>query len=767
MMKRTIKFSLGILALVVVALLVAPLFINVESYKPRIATAIEKATGRHVEIGEIHASLFPWIGVSLKNVSLANRQGFSSRPFASIGDLDIKVALLPLFSKRIEIKRFEVDGFSVSLERNAAGEGNWQGLGSGTGQAQAAAEGQAAAAAPEKAASGTPMQALAALTAESIHLQNGRLLWADAQSGTQVELTDLDLQVDDVSLDQPFGFNLSGKAAGGSFSVDGKVGPIGSLASFDVAHLPVQLHVKSEQMSLQPFKSLLASWPSQLGAPDQASLGMDAQFEQRPDGVRVTTGGAKLAAAYALAAQWKAEMPDLESVKLEQVQLAVDGKDALDASGSISKLSQGPSYQFTLNSGTLTRAWLSGFLPALNDMYAGNPSPWQSIKFGAIVTGDTRGMDVRDLKLMLDNDLVQASGTVTFGKAPSILLRIAANDLHADPWLPQPKQAAAQPAATPTAPVQGAGATPVQGAAAKATEPDLRFLVPWDINAQMQIERLLLKGLSFDHLRARLVAHGGTFDLNPFRFELSGGQVSEHAVLNVRAYPAQWSESARLSGVQIGPVLKALAGTDMLEGTLQMESDTKATGLLPDHAMRSLNGRGHVLLTDGMVRGFNIAAAMRSLGGPASNAPQSTDFSQLSGSYVLVNGVAKNDDLFLASPLLRLTGKGKVDLVNKTLDYHVKPTLVGTLVGQGDTVTARKGLSVPLAISGSFSQPKVRPDINAGTVIENLKKGGGLGGLLQGAQPQQPPSGNTQKPKAAPTPQQQLKKAIEGLVPRF
>ncbi|HXH65311.1 MAG TPA: AsmA family protein, partial [Mariprofundaceae bacterium] len=128
MMKRTVKFSLGILALVVVVLLVAPLFINVESYKPRIAAAIENATGRQVEIGEIHASLFPWIGVSLKNVSLANRQGFSSRSFASIGDLDIKVALLPLFSKRVEIKRFEVDGFSVSLERNAAGEGNWQGL---------------------------------------------------------------------------------------------------------------------------------------------------------------------------------------------------------------------------------------------------------------------------------------------------------------------------------------------------------------------------------------------------------------------------------------------------------------------------------------------------------------------------------------------------------------------------------------------------------------------------------------------------------------
>ncbi|HXH65117.1 MAG TPA: AsmA-like C-terminal region-containing protein, partial [Mariprofundaceae bacterium] len=603
-------------------------------------------------------------------------------------------------------------------------------------------------------------QALAALTAESIHLKNGRLLWADAKSNVQIELTDLDLQVDDVSLDQPFGFSLSGNAAaGGSFTVDGKLGPIGKLGSFDMARLPVQLHVKGGNLSLKPFRSVLASWPAQLGSPDQAALGMDAQFEQRPDGVRVTTGGVSLSAGYPLAAQWKIEMPDLQTMKLEQMQLAVDGKDMLDASGSIGKLMDSPSYQFTLNSGELTRKWLAGLVPALNDMYAGNPAPWRSIKLGAIVSGDTNGLDVRDLKLMLDNDLVQASGTVTFGRAPSILLRIAANDLHADPWLPQPKQSTAQPASASQAAAPGA---------ANAVEPDLRFLAPWDINAQLQVERLLLKGLEFGHLRARLVAHGGTFDLNPFRFELSGGQVSEHAVLNVRAYPVQWSESARLSGVQIGPVLKALAGTDMLEGTLQMESDTKATGLLSANATRALNGRGHVLLTDGMVRGFNIAAAMRNLGGPQANTPQSTDFSQLSGSYVLVNGVASNDDLFLASPLLRLTGKGKVNLVDKTMDYHVKPTLVGTLVGQGDTVTARKGLSVPLVITGSFSQPKVRPDI-AGTVIENLKQGGGLGGLLKGAQPQQPAPDNTQQPKkeTAPPPQQQLKKAIEGLLPRF
>ena len=757
MISRTVKYSLAILAIVVVALLVAPWFINVDRYKPRIASAIENATGRHVEIGEIHASLFPWIGVRLKNVNLDNLQGFSSRPFASIDDLDIKVALLPLFSKRLEIKRFEVDGFSLSLERNASGEGNWQGLGGpSTQDAAASAAGNAG-----QPASGSIPTALTALTAESIHLQNGRLLWSDAKSNTRIELTDLNLKVDNVSLNQPFAFNLSGKVADGSFTADGKVGPIGKLAVFDMVHLPVQMHVQSEHMSLTPLQNLLTFWPAPLGDIHRATVGMDARFEQRPDGVRVTTGSMKLAAAYPLAAQWKIEMPDAQSVKLEQAKLSIGGKDVIDASGGIGSLTDNPSYQFTLNSAVLTRSWLGGLMPALVDLYAANPSPWQQIKFGAIVSGDTRGMDIRDLKLMLDNDLVQASGTVTFGRTPAIRLRLAANDLHADPWLPQSKQAQAQPAAA-----QGSSAP---GDAAKTVEPDLRFLVPWDVNAQVQVERLLLKGLEFDHLRARLVAHNGRFDLNPFRFELAGGQVSEHAVINVKAYPVRWGESTRMSGVQIGPVLKALAGSDMLEGTLQMQSDTQATGLLPADATRSLNGRGHVLVSDGMVRGFNIAAAMRTLGGALpTGTPKNTDFSQLSGSYVLTNGVARNDDLFLASPLIRLTGKGTVNLVNKTMDYHVKPTLVGTLVGQGDTVTARKGLSVPLAISGPFSSPTIRPEINAGTIIQNLQQGKGLGGLLKGA-PSQPqaPANPKQQQSPPPNPQQQLRKGLKKLIPHF
>ena len=73
MVKRTVKYSLGLLALLMVVLVVTPFFIDLNSYKLKITEAVEDATGRVLQIGEIDASLFPWVGIRLEDVRLANR----------------------------------------------------------------------------------------------------------------------------------------------------------------------------------------------------------------------------------------------------------------------------------------------------------------------------------------------------------------------------------------------------------------------------------------------------------------------------------------------------------------------------------------------------------------------------------------------------------------------------------------------------------------------------------------------------------------------
>ena len=69
-MKKVIKWfmiAVGFIAVVVIAmLLLLPVFMDVQKYKPYIERRVSEAVGRPFTMGEkFKASLFPWAGVSL------------------------------------------------------------------------------------------------------------------------------------------------------------------------------------------------------------------------------------------------------------------------------------------------------------------------------------------------------------------------------------------------------------------------------------------------------------------------------------------------------------------------------------------------------------------------------------------------------------------------------------------------------------------------------------------------------------------------------
>ena len=751
---KTIRYSLVVLVLLMAALLAAPFFIDVNDYKAEIEQTVENATGRKLTIGGISASLFPWVGVQLEDVHLANRPGFSAQDFLAVQRLHIKLALLPLLSKEVEIKQFEVVSPRAYLERHADGQTNWGDLVS-----ESVPPSESEAAAEQGSNDATPL--LAALKAESISLSGGELVWADAEN-KPLTLSELDVQLNDVQLARPVSVGLSGKLDGNAFSVDAKVGPLGDLSKLDPAKLAIQGQVRVESLRLGPFKDLIAGWPAMMGDINEATAAATANIEARPDGVRTGEGTAMVNGAHKLELNWKLEMPKADQMELRRAELVVDGAAVLDVKGSV-KLAEVPTFQLRLDGQPMQRTWLAGFVPELGSMYAGHPAPWKQVKFGTLIAGDDKHVDIRDLQLMLDGELVQVSGAVVYER-PDIRLRITSKDLHLDPWLPQPKSEQAG---------QTLSVVNEAVAAEETAEPDLRFLEPWLVTAKFQASTLFLRGLEMKNFQASINGSDGRFDLNPLGFGLSGGNVTEKASINVAAYPARWTESIHITGVQVGPLLKTLADMDMLEGTMEMDTNLKATGL-SEAAVATLNGRGNFMLRNGKVRGFDIAGALRKFVNPGSPAEsRETDFAQLSGSFVITDGVADNQDLFMASPLLRVTGYGKVDLVQKLLDYHVKPRVVGTLQGQGDTVL-RQGLSVPMHISGPFEAPKIRPEIDAKAVIENApallnkgKVGGALGKILGGpADSQDAPPPDEAVPPQQEKPVDKLRKGIGGLLGR-
>jgi len=424
---------------------------------------------------------------------------------------------------------------------------------------------------------------------------------------------------------------------------------------------------------------------------------MDISMEQHADGQLLSSGKLQLRMKHQLDLVWKLNVKNLQNLHLQTFDIALNKTPVLSLSGDVKNMQRRPSFEMRLASASLSRLWLNPFLPDLEKLYQNHPKAWKNIQFDAFIAGDSKLLDIRNLQLQLDDESIQVSGNVVLGKAPDIQLRITSESLHLDPWIPQSKAEPIQkqPSTKPNHASAIASPTPI--------EPDLSFLKPWYVSLQLNIQALHLLKLDIQALRLTLSAEKGIIRLNPLRFDIGGGQITEHFTLNARNHPVTWQESMRMTGVQVLPILKALADVDVLSGEGQLNTDFTGKGLLPDTIRQHLKGYGQFVFEDGKVKGLNIAQEIRSLQNSAAS-PQhnNTDFAQMQGSFTVKKGILRNKDLYMASPLFRLTGKGKLFLTPLKVDYHVRPKLIQSLEGQGGG--KQKGIVVPLHISGPFDQ---------------------------------------------------------------
>ncbi|MBW1784269.1 MAG: AsmA family protein, partial [Deltaproteobacteria bacterium] len=133
-MKKFLKWVLiiggGLVVGVILLLLIVPLFVDLNDYKPEIEKQVAEATGRPFAMnGPISLSLFPWAGVGLSDLHLGSPPGFESKDLLAVKSFEVRVKVIPLLSKNIEVKRFVINGARVALEKNKKGIGNWEGIG--------------------------------------------------------------------------------------------------------------------------------------------------------------------------------------------------------------------------------------------------------------------------------------------------------------------------------------------------------------------------------------------------------------------------------------------------------------------------------------------------------------------------------------------------------------------------------------------------------------------------------------------------------------
>lgn len=124
-MKKLLVIIGALVALVIVALLIAPMVIPVDTYKKELLAQVEKATGREARIeGDFGISLFPTVKFTAGKFSLANVKGGKAATMVSLEQLNVQVAVLPLLGGNVVIDSFVLDKPVINLEVDRQGRPN-------------------------------------------------------------------------------------------------------------------------------------------------------------------------------------------------------------------------------------------------------------------------------------------------------------------------------------------------------------------------------------------------------------------------------------------------------------------------------------------------------------------------------------------------------------------------------------------------------------------------------------------------------------------
>ena len=655
--------------------------------RDQLVQTVKEQTGRDLAInGGTSFTVFPRLGVALRDTTISDPPEMGDAPFVRIASLELAMPLGALLRRELAIDHLVLKGAIFDLREDTRGHRNWEiGLPVAlplkakrahlrTPVRMASADGTLplvlAAADPTEAAAADKTTGTA-LAFASLVIADGTVRYLSERTGARQEVT---------------GLNAKARLAqaSGEFSVDG-----GGVWRRE----PVQM-----QGSVQSIKALIDG-TSPVAGKVSAAAG-EAMFEGPLATAPVPQLNGRLKAstpsARALAAWLGAPLPagpglgplTLAGVLGAKADLAgikdlVATLDGETLRGDLSIVTDGQR-PFASGNLSLDRLDLDTVLGA-NRGAAAAPSPGAK-------TGGKGGI----------GDVIEATGRQ-----------------------PAPAESVPTPQAVPQASpqVRGWSSVPVDLAALRAVDADLK----------LEIGQILYKDAVLDRARVAATLRSGVLKTVLQETGAFKGRASGTIELDTAKEPPALAVQATLEGVDAFPLLKAVAGIGRLTGRGTVVLKVAGQGATQQQIAASLTGTAAVTVADGAMIGFNLPALIRTVQkGQMPNLQASpsekTDFKELSGSFAIANGVATTQDMKLLSPAVRVSGTGTIDLGRQLLDLVVRPKLTAgaPAPGAGQPAGVEQviaGLDIPVLIRGPWDAPKATVDLNNVLKDPQVKKG--------------------------------------------
>lgn len=684
---------LGILGVVfVTALFVA---LPTERIAEVASNRLEAATGRKLTLtGGFQPSLWPDLGISTGPLTISNADWAQEPEMLRAQGATIAVSPMALLSGRIEIRRLSFDTPQIDLEIAPDGRANWL-----------FANGSAD---PVEGGSGGSTQKIAQLSAD---IANGTVRLTDYRSGRSDTLDQIDLEVAYDADDRQATAQGAARYNMTAFQVNVEVEsdlPLAQLSRLDIAAqvtsdvADISAHGQITDVSAgagdASFEAEIPSISAALNAlglaplPDAAGVISEVQLDgtigQHDNGFLIEAAGradrddvrvdlnlnADGVFGAPLNAEFAVTAPNHLSVNFAgtvDVQGRADGRLSVDVDNI-------PRLVSWAGAGQTDLPVIAQGPVALRTLIALRPEAVQFSQLSAAIA---------DLTVEGDLGVGIANGPSFTGALRASHVVLA--DIMAD--------GDAQPA-----PAQQLGAWD-------------QSVLPWqmlrsaDLDLSLVLASLDTGSVLLGQSDVAIRMQGGQGQIQLNRIEGFGGDLSGNIRLNADSQRIESQIAMR--DIRIEQVLAATTQTDRIEGSGNLSAFLIANGENISDLTNTLNGTIAVDLTDGALRGVNLAEIGRNLTGAVQHDAK-TDFTEAHVTMDAVDGVLQIQQLSALSPLLRLTGEGRVSLPDRYLNVKIIPRVTTDLTGQGGRQDSA-GVAIPVEISGPWFDLSYSPDLGA------------------------------------------------------
>jgi len=673
---RSIKYFFVFLALALIALLAFVATFDANNYKPQIIEQVENATGRDFNIeGDINLSIFPWIGLKVENVSLGNEKGFSAKQFAAIRQMDVKINVLPLLKKQVQINTIRLHGLDVSLEVAKDKTNNWSSLAQSEAQDVEVTESQNGASAEfqESGQADTVSEAddapeveddnaspLESLKIEGFEFVDAVIRYDDRSSNTKTTVSELNLTSSAIAFDVPVDITFAAHIENNQPAINTRL------------NLTMQLSFNKEftTFDLRDFVFTMLVDANEFIA-QQEKLEIKSDIHVSMDDQRIELNSLQLSA---LGTVTQANISIAQFLQTPLIQGAIEVQP-FDAR----KVAKRAAVQ----------------LPA---MAKADALQQVAIKTNIKLQGEK--FQANDFNLKLDDSTL--SGWLHLINISKQQLRydLAFDHLNINDYLPPAVEPVATKASTPSVSIisvanADTNADSNESAATSAVTGDEKIVLPLemmralDVQGDFRIAELTAQQYQIKQFLMSLKAKNGNINISPLSMQVLQGQVKAGINIDVQTATPKYVIDLDANQIQVGPVvdpfLVDVMGDEPLhmKGAVNVKVAVKTTGDSVNALKQESKGRIVFDMKGTTVSGFDPEYYMRSsvakyidsqgLGLSKSimgdyEPRKITIFDTIHSTVNLADGKARTNDFLMSAKRVEIKANGYVDIMKDAMD---------------------------------------------------------------------------------------------------